>query len=214
MLKSKFSIFFIILFILCIKNLYAAGPGSIVYDPTNAANMEQELENSAKELQYQADMLSSLGKGDINPSVVNYMDNMYSSCGGKKYGLPEWFPKYDIPEICADEDVILESAVKDYKDKMLPLTTDTPEEAAKKRQYRLDNSAKVRGYALGRSQLVLDKSEKVSESIEKLIKDAKGAKTSIEIQKIQLQVEIAILQQLQEMNESQALILQVMGWKN
>ncbi|UQY79976.1 VirB5 protein family [Candidatus Hepatincola sp. Av] len=200
--------------IFLIKSSYAVGPGSIVYDPTNAANMATQAEQLEKSIEHQTDMLEAIGKGDFNPSVINYIDNMYQSCGGKKYGLPEWFPKYDIPAICADEEVILESAVNDYKNKMLPLSTDTHEEMVKKKQYQLDNGAKVRGYALGKSEMVLEKSPKTSETIEQLSKAAKEAKSQIELQKIQLQVDIVILQELQKMNESQALILQIMGWKN
>ena len=53
-----------------------------------------------------------------------------------------------------------------------------------------------------------------SEKIENLNKALTDSKSSVEVQKVQLETQIAILEELQKMNESQALILHIMAWKN
>jgi hypothetical protein len=215
-MKIKFikSTIYMLIVVSMFSKGWAIGVGEVVYDPTQELNMVKQLEETVKSIDLQTKTFESLGKGDFTPSVIDYFQDVYKRCGGQKQGLPEWFPSFKFPQICSDESKLLEKSVSFYKDNLLPLPSDKQTDLEKKKKFFQENNQKIRAHALALSSLRVEQSKSTSEKIENLHKALTGSKSSIEVQKVQLATQIAILEELQKMNESQALILHVIAWKN
>ncbi len=203
--------------IFSITNIFSAeipGLGSIVFDPTNQKNQLIQIEHMVTSIDHQIDIMKAIGKGDFNPQVIGYLDNLYTSCGGKKKGLPNFLPKITIPNLCsANEEKSIEKYVNDWKDQFLLTATDTPQKRVEKQQKIRIKKENVYGYAGVQSQITLDSAEQNAKVNTELMNASKGATSSLEVQKLQLQVQLQTLQQLQRNNELLAIILQNMVWK-
>ena len=210
----KIYLYISIFTIFSITNIFSAdiaGLGSIVYDPTNASNMVTQISNLETSIKHQIDIMKAIGRGDFNPQVIGYLDNLYTSCGGKKYALPDFYPNIKISNMCSSNKNNDVKAVIDY---FIPTPKDTPEVRVKKQQNKLANQPIVQGVADLQSQITVTGAKEENDKINKeLINASKSASSSIEVEKLQLQVQLQTLQQLQRNNELLAHLIQYMVWK-
>ncbi|MDR0484227.1 MAG: hypothetical protein LBH40_03010 [Alphaproteobacteria bacterium] len=203
---------FLLLFIFSASNLKSE---ILTFDPTAAANSVIQISHLVEMIEHQADMAKKVGDGNFTPQTIGWMSNWWSKCGGGKYTLPDWFPHPKL-DICADGNASITAGVNWYKENWLPLKSDKdkPGAVSEKNNKREEARTQIRGFALSASILGMQRAKEDQKAVENLQQGLTGAKDQISVQKIQTQVMIQMLAELQRVNQQQAQIIQLMAVKD
>ncbi len=189
------------------------GGGTPVFDSTSYLTAVQQLESMKQMIEHNAEMAKQVGDGKLTPQTINWASDWYTKCGGGKFTLPDWFPHPKL-NICADGNKQVELGVDWYERELLiDAKLDTPEQAKIKSQKQQKALKQVRAYSLSKSVLEMQRGEEDPKSIEEFQNGLKGSKDQIAIQKIQTQVMIQTLAELQKLNIKQAEIIHIMSLK-
>ncbi len=209
MFKKIISVFFT--FLVLGGSAWATyNPYQIVFDPQGLEQSVTSYEQMLKQYDQFENYKEQIGNGDLTPSTVNKLSQLYEKCGGKKFGLPDWFPRFKV-EMCADDGQLFALQVDWMKETYLPLSTDSAEQKKAKAQKKVEDRVKIIATTLSRSVVNLDKREEKTEKATALQDALDSSKNQIEVQKVQLQVQIEILKELQELNNTQSLMLHLMS---
>jgi hypothetical protein len=188
----------------------AFATGLPVFDATSAAHAITELNSLQQMIQHNTEMAKKVGDGEFTPATINWMNSWYAKCGGGKFVLPDWFPHPKI-DICADSNKTLEIAMRWYEKEFLISTADTPEVARVKGKKEQKAQVLVRGWGLAKSSIEMQRAEEDAKAIENLQGGLKGATDQIQVQKVQTQVLIQILAELQKINMKQSELMHIIS---
>ncbi len=198
------------------NSLYSAGeivPGTPVTDFTAASNFVTQLGALQQMIEHNTQMAKKVGEGEFTPSTINWMNSWYTKCGGGKYVLPDWFPHPKL-NICGDGKATLEAGVDWYEKEILITDVDTPKQAEIKSKKQVEAVLRVRKFILSTSVTDMRRGEEDKKAIEEFQQGLKSANDQIKVQKIQTQVMIQMLAELQKLNIQQAEILHLTAIKN
>lgn len=207
--KKLITIIFLLLF--SINKVYATGLP--VFDASTAAGFVQQLQAMQQMIEHNTEMAKKVGNGEFTPSTINWMSNWYFKCGGGKYTLPDWFPHPKL-NICGDSGKILEAGVDWYEREIIITDVDTPKQAEIKAKKQVEAVLRVRKFILSTSVTDMRRGEEDKKAIEEFQQGLKSANDQIKVQKIQTQIMIQMLAELQKLNIQQAQILHLTAIKN
>ncbi len=185
-------------------------PATPVTDFTAANNFVQQFNALQQMIEHNTAMALKLGKGEITPATINWAGSWYQKCGGGKYVLPDWFPHPKL-DICASPDKTLDTGVKWFEKEMLVFKTDPLPVAQEKAKKQEKAKQKVRAYSLTKSSMEMQRAEENTKAIEKFQQGLKDSKDIVSVQKVQTQIIIQMLAELQKMNIQQAEIIYIMS---
>lgn len=194
--------------ILNTKTLFATGLP--VFDATAATNFVLSIQAMEQMIKHNVEMAKNVGNGNFTPSTINWMASWWEKCGGGKYVLPDWFPHPKL-NICADPNKTLELGVDWYKKEFLVLKSDDLIVAKQKSKNQENAIVKIRAFALAKSSLDMQRGEEDQKAVEQFQKGLAEANDQVKIQKVQTQILIQMLAQLQKINQQQAHIIQIMA---
>jgi hypothetical protein len=207
--KKLITIIFLLLF--SINKVHATGLP--VFDASTAAGLVQQLQAMQQMIEHNTEMAKKVGDGEFTPSTINWMNSWYTKCGGGKYTLPDWFPHPKL-NICGDSGKILEAGVDWYEKEILITDLDTPKQAEIKAKKQLEAVLRVRKFILSTSVTDMRRGEEDQKAIKELQKALESANDQIKVQKIQTQIMIQMLAELQKLNIQQAEVLHLTAIKN
>lgn len=183
--------------------------GTPVYDLTAAGHAASIIQNGLSQIEYYKQMIEELGNGKLTPSSINFLSGLYSNCVGKKYVLPEFMPDINLDICSKDADTKLTGY---YNDHIIIQLDDTPEKVYKKKRETREAIKALRKSLLATSAKQIEyHAQKDYNTIDTIQRDIKISTTQIDYLKLQAQIQVQILQELQDIKTNQALMMQAMA---
>ena len=208
MIKKLILIFSLSYFSL--NNLFGLGEdqiGQLVHDPTSYITLGKQLEESKRQIEQFAKYAENVGSGKAKPDLFNDVAYYYQKCGGKRFSLPELgLPSIDL---CAPGEQITKMYIKYYGDNYNVVETDTPQTMAVKQKKQKRYLSNLKAFTQAKSAQAMQSAEANDEMIAKHLEAMDKAKSSIEVQKLQLLVSIQQLEATHLTNELLAIMLHI-----